>query len=161
MSSIAVTTMPRPMALLARSHGPSRSEPTVYTFNYGTRKAVRPFTEGTKMSTRLHLSVLAAVAVLGASVPAFAQDVPADANKALWCSAAFGLVSPQARAQGQAAAADNFDKYSKTLPDSATASLKKAGFADDKIKAQGAAYSDKVSKELTGGGGTAQFSVVD
>jgi len=76
------------------------------------------------MSTRLHLSVLAAVAVLGASVPAFAQDVPADANKALWCSAAFGLVSPQARAQGQAAAADNFDKYSKSLTDSATASLK-------------------------------------
>ena len=113
------------------------------------------------MSTRLHLSVLAAVAVLGASVPAFAQDVPADANKALWCSAAFGLVSPQARAQGQAAAADNFDKYSKPLTDSATASLKKAGFADDKIKAQGAAYSDKVSKELTGGGGTAEFSVVE
>jgi len=118
------------------------------------------FAKGFMMTMRTHLSVLAALMLLGAAVPAFAQDVPADANKALWCSTAFGLVSPQARAQGQTAAADNFDKYAKALNDMATASMKKAGFTDDKIKAQSAVYTDKVHKEL-GGGGTAEFSVVD
>jgi len=112
------------------------------------------------MTMRTHLTVLAALALLGAGTPAFAQTVPADANKALWCSAAFTLVAPQAKAQGQAAAADNFDKYSKTLASAATDSLKKAGFTDDNIKTQGTAYADKVSKELSGGG-TAEFTVVD
>ncbi|HTJ57497.1 MAG TPA: hypothetical protein VL418_08050 [Devosiaceae bacterium] len=113
------------------------------------------------MTMRTHLSVLAALVVLGASAPAaFAQAVPADANKALWCASAFGLVSPQARAQGQTAAADNFDKYTKALNDVAAASLKKAGFADDKIKAQSATYTDKVGKELAGGSAP-EFSVVE
>jgi hypothetical protein len=112
------------------------------------------------MTMRTHLSVLAALVALGAAAPAFAQDVPADANKALWCASAFGLVGPQARAQGQTAVADNFDKYAKSLSDTAGASLKKAGFADDKIKAQAPAYALKVSKELTGGG-AAEFTVVD
>lgn len=112
------------------------------------------------MTMRTHLAVLATLVVLGASAPAFAQTVPADANKALWCSAAFTLVSPQAKAQGQTAAADNFDKYSKTLAGVASDSLKKAGFTDDGIKTQGTTYADKVSKELSGGD-KAEFSVVD
>ena len=112
------------------------------------------------MTMRSHLAVLAALALIGAGTPAFAQTVPADANKALWCSAAFTIVAPQAKAQGQAAAADNFTKYSGTLASMASDSMKKAGFTDDAIKTQGTSYADKVSKELSGAG-TAEFSVVD
>jgi hypothetical protein len=101
-----------------------------------------------------------AIALLAMAIPAFAKDVPADANKALWCASAFSFVEPQARAQGQISAADNFAKYAKSLNDASHASLSKAGFSDDEIKAQGASYSDKVNKELTGGG-TAEFSVVE
>ena len=106
-----------------------------------------------------HLA-LAALTLMGTAAPALAQDVPADANKALWCSSAFTLVEPQARSQGQTSAADNFLKYSKQLADISHASLIKAGFSEDQIKAQGTAYTDKVNKELTVGG-AAEFSVVD
>ena len=112
------------------------------------------------MTVQTRLAALVAFAAIGFAAPAFAQDVPADANKALWCATAFSLVEPQARAQGQTSAADNFLKYSKTLADSSHDLLTKAGFTEDQIKAQAPTYSDKVNKELTGGS-AAEFSVVD
>lgn len=112
------------------------------------------------MTIRTRVCVLATLALLGAALPAQAQQVPADANKALWCATAFTLVEPQARAQGQTTAADSFKKYSDTLSQTSHDSLSKAGFTEDQIKAQGTAYSDKVSKELTGNG-EAEFSVVE
>ena len=112
------------------------------------------------MSTRTRLCVLATLTLLGTAVPAFAQAVPDDANKALWCSTAFTLVEPQARAQGDAPAADNFHKYAATLSGTGGDSLKKAGFTDDQIKATTAGYTEKVTKELSGGG-AAEFSVIE
>ncbi|MGN6101584.1 MAG: hypothetical protein ACTHOR_10590 [Devosia sp.] len=114
------------------------------------------------MTTPKRLAALVTLALLG-TTPVLAQAtpaVPADANKTLWCASAFTLVEPQARAQGQISAADNFLKYSKQLSDMSHASMVKAGFTEDQIKSTGATYSDKVNKELTGGG-TAEFSVVE
>lgn len=114
------------------------------------------------IGTRLATAALA-FATMAAAAPAIAQSTPAvpDAtNKTLWCASAFTIVEPQARAQGQVSAADNFLKYSKQLSDMSHASLSKAGFTEDQIKAQDAAYSDKVNKELTGGG-TPEFNVVE
>jgi len=101
-----------------------------------------------------------ALATLALATPALAKDVPADAGKALWCASAFTIVEPQARAQGQVSAADNFLKYAKALNTASHDSLVKAGFTEDEIKAEGPTYTDKVTKELTGGG-TAEFSVVE
>jgi len=112
------------------------------------------------MSTRTRLCVLATLTLLGTAVPAFAQAVPDDANKALWCSTAFTLVEPQARAQGDATAADKFSKYAATLTGTSGDSLKKAGFTDDQIKTTAATYKDKVTKELSGGG-AAEFTVIE
>jgi hypothetical protein len=112
------------------------------------------------MSTRTRLCVLATLTLLGTAVPAFAQAVPDDANKALWCSTAFTLVEPQARAAGDATAADKFSKYAATLTGTSGASLKQAGFTDDQIKTTAASYKDKVTKELSGGG-VAEFTVID
>ena len=115
------------------------------------------------MTLRTHLAALTAFAALTAASPVWAQStpaVPADANKALWCSTAFGIVAPQARAQKQDAAADSFTKYAKTLSDNAADSLKKAGFTDEQVKAQTPVYADKVNKELTGSG-NAEFSVIE
>jgi hypothetical protein len=99
---------------------------------------------------------------LGTTLPAFADAAPAvptDANKALWCAAAFTIVEPQARAAGQSAAADSFLGYAKTLNASAGDSLTKAGFTADQVKAQTATYSTKVTQELNSGG-TPDFSVL-
>jgi len=115
------------------------------------------------MPIRTRLAAVLAISLAAAAAPAFAQTTPAvpdDANKALWCASAFTIVEPQARAQGQASAADNFLKYSKQLSDLSHQSLLKAGFTEDQVKAQGAAYNDKVTKELTGGG-AAEFTVVE
>jgi|GEM_PF-4007443 len=103
---------------------------------------------------------LAAVLAVGSAAPAMAQDVPADVSKALWCASAFTLVEPQARAQNQVSAADNFLKYSKELTTVSHDGLVKAGFSEDQVKVQNGVYADKVNKELTGGG-TPEFSVVD
>lgn len=130
--------------------------------------------KGSTMKFQTRLWALSGLLALGTAVPALAQGVPADADKALWCASAFAIVEPQARAEGEAAtakndtetakadltAADNFKKYAGMLQDISSASLKKAGFTDDQIKVQVTAYSDKVNKELTGGG-TAEFSVVE
>ena len=115
------------------------------------------------MIIRTRLAALLALAALGAVAPAWAQTAPAmpdDANKALWCSTAFSLVAPQAKAQGQTAAADRFTKYSATLATTGHDSMIKAGFTEDQAKAQTAAYTDKVTKELSGGG-QADFTVVE
>jgi hypothetical protein len=112
------------------------------------------------MTIRTGFCVLASLALLGAAAPAFAQDVPADANKALWCATAFTLVEPEARAQGQTEAADHFKSYSTTLSQTSHDSLTKAGFSEDQIKSQASAYTDKVTKELTGSG-QPEFSEVE
>ena len=112
------------------------------------------------MTIAMRRWALAALVALGSAAPALAQDVPADAAKALWCASAFTLVEPQARAQNQTSAADNFLKYAKELTDLSHQGLVKAGFSEDQIKVQSATYADKVNKELTGGG-TAEFSVVE
>lgn len=112
------------------------------------------------MKIRTRLCALATLTLLAGAMPAFAQDVPADANKALWCSTAFGLVAPQAKAQGQADAADKFDKYSKTLAGTGSDALKKAGFTDDQVKTASASYTDKVTKELQGASAP-EFSIYD
>jgi hypothetical protein len=114
------------------------------------------------MTLRKLVAISALLASLGTALPAFADTapaVPADANKALWCAAAFTLVEPQARGAGQTAAADSFLGYAKTLNASAGDSLSKAGFTADQIKAQTATYSTKVTQELNGGG-TAEFTVL-
>lgn len=112
------------------------------------------------MTFRTRFCAFATLTLMASAVPAFAQPVPDDANKALWCSTAFGLVEPQARAQGQAAAADNFKKYAETLLGTGGDSLKKAGFTADQVKTTTAGYADKVSKELQGGS-AAEFTVVE
>jgi hypothetical protein len=114
------------------------------------------------MITRKLLAASALLVALGATLPAFADAAPAvptDANKALWCAAAFTMVEPQARAAGQTAAADSFLGYAKTLSASAADSLTKAGFTADQVKAQSATYSTKVTQELNSGG-TPEFSVL-
>jgi hypothetical protein len=112
------------------------------------------------MTIRTGFCVLASLALLGAAAPAFAQEVPADANKALWCATAFTLVEPEARKQGQTEAADHFKSYSTTLSQTSHDSLTKAGFSEDQIKSQTTAYTDKVTKELTGSG-QPEFSEVE
>ena len=115
------------------------------------------------MTNSTRLLALLAFATMGAALPAYAQTAPAmpdDATKALWCSSAFGLVAPQAKAQGQADASDRFTKYAATLATTGHDSLIKAGFTEDQAKASSATLADKVNKELSG---TAQpeFTVVD
>ena len=113
------------------------------------------------MTIRTPLAALLGLALMSAGTPvlAQAQQIPADANKALWCAAAFTLVEPQARAAGQTAAADNFLSYAKTLNAQSQASLTKAGFTDDQIKTQSGTYTSKVAQELNPGG-KPEFSVV-
>jgi hypothetical protein len=115
------------------------------------------------MTIRISLATLAGLVILSAGTPALAQaqtpPMPADANKALWCAAAFTLVEPQARSAGQTAAADNFLAYAKTLNAQGQASLVKAGFTDDQVKSQAGGYTSKVAQELNAGG-KPEFSVV-
>jgi hypothetical protein len=118
--------------------------------------------EEASMTIRTPLAALAGLLILSAAGPALAAEtpqMPADANKALWCAAAFTLVEPQARAAGQTAAADNFLNYAKMLNSQSAASMTKAGFTDEQIKAQSGAYTAKVAGELNPGG-TPEFSVV-
>jgi len=116
------------------------------------------------MMMRTRFCVLAALTLLGMTAPALAQDAPAvppETDKALWCATAFTLVEPQARAQGQTEAADKFKKYADSLNTSGHDGLAKAGFTEDQIKTQSAAYTDKVTKELNGSGPQPEFSVVE
>ena len=110
------------------------------------------------MTLHLRLPALAALVVFGLVAPAVAQDVPADANQALWCATAFTQVEPQARSAGQADMADSFLKYSKLLGTSSHDLLTKAGFTEDQIKAAQTKYTDTVGKELAQGG-TPDFTV--
>ena len=113
---------------------------------------------------RTFVRALATFAIAGAALPAVAQDAPAvppDTQKALWCATAFTLVEPQARAQGQTEAADRFKKYADSLNSTSHDGLAKAGFSEDQIKTQTTAYTDKVTKELSGSGAQPEFSVVD
>jgi hypothetical protein len=120
--------------------------------------------EENSMTIRTPLAALAGLLLLGAAGPALAAaaktpQLPADANKTLWCASAFTLVEPQARAAGQTAAADNFLAYAKTLNAQSAASMSKAGFTDEEIKSESGTYTAKVAGELNPGG-KPEFSVV-
>jgi hypothetical protein len=110
------------------------------------------------MTLHLRLPALAALVVFGLVVPAMAQDVPADANQALWCATAFTQVEPQARSAGKTDMADSFLKYGKILGTSSHDLLTKAGFTEDQVKAAQTKYTDTVGKELAQGG-TPDFTV--
>jgi len=113
------------------------------------------------MTIRTPMAALAGLLILGAgaAVAAETPQIPADANKALWCASAFTLVEPQARAAGQTAAADNFLNYAKMLNAQSAAAMSKAGFTDEQIKSESGTYTAKVAGELNPGG-KPEFSVV-
>lgn len=98
------------------------------------------------------LARLAAVAVLALSgAPAFAQPVPAEADKLLWCASAFYWLAGTAADAGDNDEAEMYDRWSKRLLEVASISLIGSGFQPDTIEALVTRYDEATLVQLADG----------
>lgn len=97
-------------------------------------------------------------ALLGAAMlPAHAADPSPEADKALWCKAAFETVAAELRNQDQADQATQMDQLSDGMEQIAVGLLKDEGFSELEIASQlnAALFIDR---ELLPGGSNTRFT---
>lgn len=99
-------------------------------------------------STRFLALSAAAIALC---LPVTAQEVPPEADTALWCSIAFSQIAPKVRASGQVELADKLEGYGQRLTDVSLIQLITAGFTDQQIKDLGGKYIIEIAAQLAPG----------